>query len=642
MTQTAYRVGIDLGTTYSAAAVCREGDPRPEIVPLGGLTPSVASMVFLAPDGSMVCGDPAQRRAVTDPRRVVREFKRRIGDGTPLVVGGHPVPAETVAARFVAWTLATVADREGGPADRVALTHPAEWGPHKREALAGALAAHGVTDVLFLTEPEAAAIGYASTARVDVGGTVAVYDLGGGTFDAAVVRKLADGRWESVGQPTGIEHLGGVDFDQVVFDHVREAVGQAWDGLDPADPAVQSAVAGLRRECTAAKEALSADTEVMVPVMLPGTHLQVRIGRAEFEEAIRPAVVETVEALRRALDSAGVPDPDAVLLVGGSSRIPLVSQLVSAELGRAVAIDADPKTVIATGAALAARGPVAAADDATVVVPLLDAEPPAPPLAAEPPPSEQHPDEERPAPRRGPILAIAAAAVVAATFAVGAVTLSTAEEPVAAAGTIAAPADPTTGQATVEGGQVDPWTGEVATDTSAPGPRRPRAVAAAAKPGSRIIGTGAAGASAAGGASRTVDVNPPPGVPAPNPPVGPPSPQPVDPPPLPVDPPSPPVDPPSPPVDPPSPEPVDPPPSPVDPPSPEPVDPPPPVDPPSPEDPPSPPVDPPSEPADPPSQPADPPSAQPDPPSDGVTTSAAPAPDPSTSVPDDGAAPTTT
>jgi len=92
MTQMAYRVGIDLGTTYSAAAVCRTGDPRPEVVPLGGLTPSVASMVFLAPDDSILCGEPAQRRAVTDPRRVVREFKRRVGDGTPLVYTPRDYP----------------------------------------------------------------------------------------------------------------------------------------------------------------------------------------------------------------------------------------------------------------------------------------------------------------------------------------------------------------------------------------------------------------------------------------------------------------------------------------------------------------------------------------------------------------------
>lgn len=542
MTQMAYRVAVDLGTTYSAAAVCRNGDPRPEIVPLGGHSPTVASMVFLPADGQMVCGEPARRRAVTDPRRVIREFKRRIGDGTPLVVGGQPVAPETVAARFVSWVLAVVGDREGGPAERVALTHPAEWGPHKREALTAALAEHGVTDVLLLSEPEAAAIGYATTNRVEVGQTVAVYDLGGGTFDAAVVRKLADDRFELVGTPVGIEHLGGVDFDQAVFDHVRDAVGTAWDELDPADPAVQSAVAGLRRECTAAKEALSADTEVMVPVMLPGHHRQVRLGRTEFEEAIRPAVAETVEALRRALDSAGVQRPDAVLMVGGSSRIPLVAQLVSAELGRPVSIDADPKSVIAVGAAVAVRGPVAGAVPAavpaptgattawaagepadaagmpTVVVPLTG-EPECPPIATDPAPRTIAP----PRLRRGPILAVATALAVAATVGVGAYTLAASQEPLAAApGVPVVLPEEAGGQAVAEGGAVDPWTGETATDTSLPGPSRPRAVAAATRPVARVSPTGAAGASAAAGVARTVDTNPPPGVvaPVPNPGTG--------------------------------------------------------------------------------------------------------------------------
>ena len=431
MAHLSYQVGIDLGTTYSAAAVCRTGDPRPQAVALGGLTASVASMVFLAPDGSMLCGEAAHRRALTDPRRVVREFKRRIGDGTPLVVGGSPVAAEDVAARFVAWILERVAEQEAGPAERVALTHPAGWGPHKRESLTEALAAHGVHDVQFLAEPEAAAIGYASSERIDDGAVVAVYDFGGGTFDAAVVRKLPDGGFAVLGEPVGIERLGGIDLDEVVFDHVREAVGEAWQRLDPTDPAVQTAVAGLRRECTAAKEALSADTEVMVPVMLPGHHAQVRLGRTEFEEYIRPAVAETVETLRRAVESAGAPALDAVLMVGGSSRIPLVAQLVSAELGTAVAVDTDPRSIIAAGAAVAARGPLAPVPGPVAVT--MSAVPPCPPLDLEPPLGAPEPVVARP--RRLRTLAVAAGLGVVASLGVGAATLAPGVETTSLAGT---------------------------------------------------------------------------------------------------------------------------------------------------------------------------------------------------------------
>ncbi|MBW0119445.1 Hsp70 family protein, partial [Pseudonocardia abyssalis] len=356
-----YQLGVDLGTTWSAAAVCRAGAGAAEPVRLGEHGHAVASAVYAGADGSFLLGEAAERRALSDPDRVVREFKRRIGDPTPVLVGREPVPAEVLAARFIAALVRQVSQREGAPPSRIAVTHPAGWGPHKISALRAALAAHGVGPVLLLTEPQAAAVGYASAERVEPGSVVAVYDLGGGTFDAAVVRKDPRGGFALLGTPEGIERLGGVDFDEAVFAHVRDALGPAWAELDGTDPAVLEAVARLRRECTAAKEALSVDTVVNVPVMLPGLHTRVRLGRAEFEDMIRPAVAETVDSLSRALDSAGVAPADlaALLLVGGSSRMPLVTELVSAGIGRPASVDADPKGVIAAGAALVARGPQA-------------------------------------------------------------------------------------------------------------------------------------------------------------------------------------------------------------------------------------------------------------------------------------------
>ncbi|QJY46339.1 Hsp70 family protein [Pseudonocardia broussonetiae] len=512
----AYQLGIDLGTTWTAAAVCRDGQERPEVLPLGGVSSSVASVVFRAPDGSLVLGEPAQRRALTEPRRVAREFKRRIGDDTPMVVGGEPMTAADLCARFVAWVVDEAARREGGAAESIAVTHPVEWGEHKRAVFAAALAAHGLGHVAFLTEPQAAAVGYASTERIEPGGAVGVYDLGGGTFDAAVVRKLPDGGFALLGHPTGIERLGGVDFDEAVLDHVRTALGDVWQGLDPADPSVQAAVAGLRRECTAAKEALSADTEVLVPVMLPGTHTQVRLGRAEFEDMIRPAVGETVEALRRALVSAGLApgDLDAVLLVGGSSRIPLVSQLVSAELGRSIAVDADPKAVVAAGAALTARGlvrpAVAVPVAAPAAEPLPDVLPAVPPVAFEDAPEE--PDAPR---RRRGTLVLAASIAVVATFGLSA-TLATGVVPLPAAvvGESLAQADAAVPAAGAPAG-VDPWTGAAPAVTTPAGPRRPEAVAAAVRPVARVTPTGATGASAAVPTPAAVPVAPAPAAPAP-------------------------------------------------------------------------------------------------------------------------------
>jgi molecular chaperone DnaK len=374
-----YWLGIDVGSTFTAAAVCRGEGTRwsaPEVVSLGSQSPVISSVVYLGEGDQVVVGEAAQRRAVTDPDRVVRGFKQRIGDEVPMVIGGVAYTAPQIAAMVVRWVIALVAAREGGPAAGIVLTRPAGWGAYKVEVLIQALEAAGVPEVRFFTEPEAAAAGYAVQQRVEPGRTIAVYDLGGGTFDAAVVRTGADGGFSILGQPHGLEALGGVDFDDAVFDHVLTAV-PALAELDAEDPATLAATAALRRECTQAKEALSADTEVTIPVLAPGISTQVRLHRAEFEDLIRPHIAETLHALRATLRSANLDaaEIDAVLLVGGSSRIPLVTQLLSADLNRPVTIDTDPTTAIALGAAQLAPPIPASAPEP---LPASDPEPPAP------------------------------------------------------------------------------------------------------------------------------------------------------------------------------------------------------------------------------------------------------------------------
>ncbi|GAA1273351.1 hypothetical protein GCM10009609_40560 [Pseudonocardia aurantiaca] len=349
-----YLLGIDVGTTRTAAAIARLGahPGETEIVNLGDRASAVPSVLYVDDDGTIVVGEAAERRAVTDPDHVAREFKRRIGDPTPVVVGGRSWAPEELSARLVRWVVDRVTQREGGRPARIAVTHPASWGGHKKERFGSALAAQGIP-VTFLAEPQAAALHYAAAERVEPGSTIAVYDFGGGTFDAAVVHK--DGQTFSLlGRPEGVERLGGIDFDEVVFEHVLQGLPEAFEGLDENDPAVLSAVARIRRECTEAKEALSSDTEVAIPVFTPAGQGSVRLHRSEFEAAIRPQVEETVDALRNAIASAGLEPAQlsAVLLVGGSSRIPLVGQLVSEQLGRPVAVDADPKNAIAMGAVL--------------------------------------------------------------------------------------------------------------------------------------------------------------------------------------------------------------------------------------------------------------------------------------------------
>ncbi|MGH4010699.1 MAG: Hsp70 family protein, partial [Pseudonocardiaceae bacterium] len=351
-----YVLGVDVGTSFTAAAIWRwDEQDKAEVVALGSRMQSVPTVLFLGADGSVVVGEGAERRTLTDPDRVVREFKRRIGDDTPLLVGGKPYAAHDLAAMMVRWVVDRVIEREGGAPDRIAITHPAGWGPYKKDLLSRALGAVGLGDLTFLAEPEAAAVSYAAQERVEVGATIAVYDLGGGTFDAAVVRKTGAGSFALLGSADGLEQLGGADFDEAVFTHVQaQSDTTQWDALDVEDPSVFSGLARLRRECVEAKEALSSDTEVSIPVLLPGVNAHVRLVRSEFEEMIRPALEDTVGSLSRAIRSAELSnrDPGAVLLVGGSSRIPLVSQLVSAALGCPVVVDADPKTTIALGAAL--------------------------------------------------------------------------------------------------------------------------------------------------------------------------------------------------------------------------------------------------------------------------------------------------
>ena len=372
-----YLLGIDVGTTRTAAAISRAGG-RPgdiEVVNLGDRSSAVPSVLFLGDDGAVVVGDAAERRAATDPDHVAREFKRRIGDPTPVFVGGRPWAPEELSALLVRWVADRVAQREGGGAARIAVTHPASWGAHKKDLLGAALRHHGLP-VTFLAEPQAAAMHYAAAERIEPGSTVAVYDFGGGTFDAAVVHKALsvqnDGQgFGLLGRPEGVERLGGIDLDELVFEHVREGLPGAFEGLDETDPAVLSAVASVRRECTEAKEALSSDTEVSIPVLTPAGQGSVRLHRSEFEAMIRPQIEETVAALRRAVGSAGL-TPDqltAVLLVGGSSRIPLVAQLVSDQLGRPVAVDADPKNAIAMGAALSLIPPSPAGTGSFVPAP---------------------------------------------------------------------------------------------------------------------------------------------------------------------------------------------------------------------------------------------------------------------------------
>jgi len=350
-----YVLGVDLGTTFTAAAVASAGASA-VAVPLGSRSTTVPSVIHLGAEGELLVGDAAERRALVDPDRVARRFKRRVGDDTPLLLGSDAYHAHTLAARMIAWVVDQVTQRQGSAPDEVAVTHPASWGSHKLDLLLRSLTAAGVDRVRLISEPAAAAFAYAHSGRLAPHATVAVYDLGGATFDACLLRGRGSA-FEPVGRPVGLPNLGGIDFDDAVLDHVLEGLGRTSTSLDPADPMVMTALNRLRRECVDAKEALSSDTSATIPVLLGELSTSVRITRAEFEALIAPGIAATIEALDAALDSAELAPGEFahLLLTGGSSRIPLIAQTLSAHYGPGVRLDRelDPKLAVAIGAALA-------------------------------------------------------------------------------------------------------------------------------------------------------------------------------------------------------------------------------------------------------------------------------------------------
>lgn len=368
-----YQLGIDLGTTFTAAAVNRNGNV--EIVTLGSRAGAVPTAVLVREDGTHVHGETAAHRGMSDPDRVVREFKRRLGDARSIRAGDREVTVEELTTSFLRWVLDLVSERQGSAPDRIVLTHPANWGEHKMEAINRAISGADIGAVDLVPEPLAAAIRYASQSRVDEGSLTTVYDLGGGTFDVTILRKRGDG-FELVGRPEGVEYLGGIDFDEAIFYRVKMQLGTRYTEASQL-PGFPAANAALRRECRDAKEALSVEHEVVVPVLLPGISENVVISRAEFEGLIRPSIEESIAATRRCLRNAGVEASQIshMLLVGGSSRVPMIREMLEQNFSLNVAEDADPKYSVAEGAALYSPASFVSTSDAVA----------SPPPAAQPP-----------------------------------------------------------------------------------------------------------------------------------------------------------------------------------------------------------------------------------------------------------------
>ena len=352
-----YHLGIDLGTTFVAAAAA--SDFGIEMITLGDRTVVAPAVVYGGEDGGLVFGEAALQRALSRPERLQRDLKRSLGGRVDVLLGPTSYPVTELLAGMLADVVHTVTEQRGTKPDSVMLTHPANYREFRCELFAQVAAAADLSTAQTVTEPAAAAVHYATRRPLADGECLAVYDLGGGTFDATVVQN--QGGSIVILAQDGIERLGGVDFDDALWQHCVVASHGALAELDFRDRPTTIAVGQLRQHISAAKEALSRDTEATIPVFLPDRNFLVTVTRAQFEDMIRASIESTIGTLLRTLRAARItPDQlSAVLLVGGSSRIPLVQQMLSEQLGRPTVVDAHPKYAVALGAAQLARAAAA-------------------------------------------------------------------------------------------------------------------------------------------------------------------------------------------------------------------------------------------------------------------------------------------
>jgi hypothetical protein len=351
-------LAIDFGTTNTCAAVVA-GDSG--ALPVG-FGPShltrMPSGVLLRADGGLLIGFEAERQAALHPDRYDPAPKRSVGQAT-LLLGDREVPVvEAVAAVLAAAAAEARRQRGGTPPTKVCLTHPARWGTTRQSVLRDAATRAGLGDVVLISEPEAAAAYFAKHDRVPVGRPIAVYDLGGGTLDVAVLAATPSG-FRVVGQPGGNDLLGGEDVDErllALMDDravTRKPAGSA--STAPADVEWQSNRAALRREVRRAKEDL-ADSDI-TELVLPGIGATAELSRADLREAAGEDVDASVVEFLRTVELAGVSCMQlaGIYLAGGSSRLPLVRESLirhlPPETHRAVRTLNDPKVAVAQGAA---------------------------------------------------------------------------------------------------------------------------------------------------------------------------------------------------------------------------------------------------------------------------------------------------
>ncbi len=386
-------IGIDLGTTNSCVAVLEGKDPV--VIPNSEGRNTTPSVVAFTDGGERKVGEPAKRQAITNPKRTIYSIKRFMGEhcndveneikrvpykvvcganNTPRVdIDGKEYSPQEISAMILQKMKKTAEDYLGQTVSEAVITVPAYFNDAQRQATKEAGEIAGLTVRRIVNEPTAAALAYG----LDKDGKdqkIAVFDLGGGTFDISIL-ELGDGVFE-VKSTNGDTHLGGDDFDQVIIDWLADEF-QKEEGVDlRMDP---MALQRLKEAAEKAKIELSSSTstEINLPYIMPVNglpkHLVKTLTRAKFEQLSDLLIQATVEPCRKALEDAGLTPSDIheVILVGGSTRIPAIQAKVKEIFGREPSKGVNPDEVVAVGAAI--QGGVLSGDVKDVL--LLDVVP---------------------------------------------------------------------------------------------------------------------------------------------------------------------------------------------------------------------------------------------------------------------------
>ena len=343
-------IGIDLGTTNSCVAVLEGGEPK--VIPNAEgnrTTPSVVSFK----NGEVRVGDVAKREAQTSTN-VISSIKRLMGTKEKVEAEGKKYTPEEISAKILMNLKETAESYLGGEVSRAVITVPAYFNDAQRQATKNAGKIAGLEVERIINEPTAAALAYGLDKQENAH-TVLVYDLGGGTFDVSIL-ELGDGVFE-VKATSGNNHLGGDDFDNAIIDYIVKEFKKE-NGVDLSKDKL--AMQRLKEGAEKAKKDLSGvkTTQISLPFITQGEsgplHVDMTLSRAKFEELISDLVESTRKPVRDALKEAKLKkeDIDKVLLVGGSTRIPCVQDLVKEELGKEPSKEVNPDEVVAMGAAI--------------------------------------------------------------------------------------------------------------------------------------------------------------------------------------------------------------------------------------------------------------------------------------------------